>query len=253
MAGRLAADYVPGDRHSDLAVVWAHGLGSHRGGEKSEALRDACTTRGWAFARFDFRGHGRSPGTMPELRASRLIEDLEEIWSALRDRGHTRLCLVGSSMGGFATAWFTARHPEAVLGCVLLAPAFRFLERRWESLSPAEREEWRRSDRLRVKNQWLETELGYALVEEREAFRADELVKVWTTPALIFHGCNDEVVPADDSLDFLRRCSYPSIELRLFRDGDHRLTSHKNEIAAEAVRFFERLARAGYTSTEAGS
>jgi len=51
----LAGTYQPGAPRTDFVVVWVHGFGSHRGGEKSEAVRDECTRRGWPFAAFDFR------------------------------------------------------------------------------------------------------------------------------------------------------------------------------------------------------
>ncbi len=239
-AGALSGEYLSGTSEPDFCVVWVHGFGSHRGGEKAAAVRAACAERGWAFATFDFRGHGDSPGSMHELRASRLLEDLATVQGTLAAHGLTRLGLVGSSMGGFASAWFAVRNPGVVVGCVLLAPAFGFLKRRWNGLTDEQREEWRRTDRLRVKSEWFETELGYGLVEEREAFRAADLAARWNTPALLFHGLADDVVPADDSLEFLRHTAYPGVELRLLRDGDHRLTAYKDEIAAEAMRFFKK-------------
>ena len=72
--GHLAADFD--DRPGPFGVVWVHGFGSHRGGEKAAAVRAECGRRGWAFAAFDFRGHGQSGGAMHELRASGLLEDL---------------------------------------------------------------------------------------------------------------------------------------------------------------------------------
>jgi pimeloyl-ACP methyl ester carboxylesterase len=241
--GTLSGDYQPAAADPEFAVVWVHGFGSHRGGEKAAALRAECGRRGWALAAFDFRGHGTSSGAMHELRASRLLEDLAAVRGFLAAHGHTRLGLVGSSMGGFAAAWFAVRHPESVAGCVLLAPGFRFTTKRWELLSPAEREEWHRTGRLRVTNEWVDTEIGYGLVEERDQFRPADLAGQWNAPALLFHGLLDDVVPAADSLDFLRNAAYPAVELRLFRDGDHRLTAYKDEIAAEAGRFFARLRR----------
>jgi alpha-beta hydrolase superfamily lysophospholipase len=67
-----------------------------------------------------------------------------------------------------------------------------------------------------------------------------DLAAGWRTPALIFHGLADDVVPSEDSLVFLRQAAYTGIELRLLKDGDHRLTVHKDEIAAEAGRFFAK-------------
>ena len=236
----LMGDCLPGVAETDFALVWVHGFGSHRGGEKAEAVRRECARRGWTFAAFDFRGHGESTGAIHSLRASSLIEDLAAVRAFLAESGVTRLGLVGSSMGAFAAAWFALRYPESVVGCVLLAPAFGFLERRWERLTPAEREEWKKADRLRVTNDWVDVEIGYGLIEEREQFRLADLAAKWRTPTLIFHGLSDDVVPAEDSLVFLRQAAYTGIELRLLKDGDHRLTAHKDEIAAEAGRFFAK-------------
>jgi pimeloyl-ACP methyl ester carboxylesterase len=240
--GHLVGDYVPGrGERPDFAVLWVHGFGSHRGGEKAAAVREECLRRGWAFAAFDFRGHGASPGAMHDLRASGLLIELGAIRHFLGEKGHARLGLVGSSMGGFAAAWFAKKHPEAVVGCVLLAPAFGFLHRRWDRLTAAEREAWRRTGRLRVTNDWVDAEIGYGLIEERDRFRPEDLAAGWRTPTLIFHGVADDVVPDTDSLEFLRRVEYPHVELRLLKAGDHRLTAYKDEIAAEACRFFARL------------
>jgi pimeloyl-ACP methyl ester carboxylesterase len=240
--GELAGDYVPAaDGPADFAVVWVHGFGSHRGGEKAAAVRAECERLGRAFAAFDFRAHGASPGRVLDLTASGLLADLDVVAAFLAAKGHARLGLVGSSMGGFASAWYAAAHAEAVVGCVLLAPAFGFVPSRWDRLTEAERADWKRTGRLRVKNQWVDTEIGYALVEERDRFRPADLAARWRTPALILHGAADDVVPPAGSLDFFRATAHPAVELRLYKDGDHRLTAYKDEIAAEAGRFFTRL------------
>ena len=119
-------------------------------------------------------------------RSRQQLADLAAIRQFLMSRGHTRLGLVGSSMGGFAAAWFARQNPDAVVGCVLLAPAFGFLDRRWGRLTREEREAWRRTGRLRVTNEWVDAEIGYGLVEERAKFRPADLADEWRTPALIF-------------------------------------------------------------------
>src|SRR5690348_4416959 len=91
---KLMGDILPGDAAIDFAVVWVHGFGSHRGGEKAEAVREECARRGWTFAAFDFRGHGDSTGAIPSLRASSLIEDLSAIRAFLAERNVTRLGLI---------------------------------------------------------------------------------------------------------------------------------------------------------------
>src|SRR5215468_9382313 len=102
--------WAPG-RKTTPVVVFAHGFGSVRAGEKSVALEVECARRDWAFAACDFRGHGESDGTMTDLRGRRLLEDLDAITREAVKRSGGSLFLVGSSMGGWASAWFAAKHP----------------------------------------------------------------------------------------------------------------------------------------------
>ena len=237
----LRGDFATGDP-SAPAILFVHGFGGHRRGEKSVALAETCARRHWTFAAFDFRGHGESGGLMRDLRGSRLLEDLDAVRAFLASRGVPRIGAVGSSMGGWAAAWFALRHPETVTACVMLAPALHFVQRHWERLTPAERAEWQRTGVLRVKNEWVDTEIGYGIVEERNDFPPERLADEWSKPLLILHGWADDVVPAADSLAFLARTRYPDVELCLLKSGDHRLTSFKDVMAEEACRFFARTA-----------
>jgi pimeloyl-ACP methyl ester carboxylesterase len=235
----LRGDLHYSDSCGQHAIIFCHGFGSVRTGEKSIVLQEECARREWTFAAFDFRGHGESGGSMRDLRPSRLLEDLSAIRDFLAARGVKRLGLVGSSMGGFAAAWF-ALQAEEVKACVLIAPAFRFLERRWEMLSEFERTFWKSAGHVRYKTEDLDVEVGYCLMEERELFPSTELAKRWTKPALIFHGLADDTVPPSDSIEFQQQAPGTAIELRLFKDGDHRLNAIKEEMAAESCRFFTR-------------
>jgi pimeloyl-ACP methyl ester carboxylesterase len=120
---------------------------------------------------------------------------------------------------------------------VLIAPAFRFLDRRWNLLSEFERRYWKEAGWIRYKNDSIDVEVGYGLMEERMLYLSEALAERWTKPALIYHGTADDTVPYGDSVDFLQKASGGRIELRLFKNGDHRLTEYKDEIAAEACRF----------------
>jgi alpha-beta hydrolase superfamily lysophospholipase len=221
-------------------VLYVHGFGSHHAGNKSQALEADCARRGWPFAAFDFRGHGRSGGTMLQLRGRGLQDDLDCAWEHLRRRGARRLFLTGSSMGGWAGAWFATRRPQEVAALVAIAPAFDFLGRHWAALDEGEQRAWRETGRRRVQNQWLDVELGYGLAEERDAFRVEDLAARWATPLLIFHGLRDNAVPWRESVDFAAACAFPDVEVRLFKDGDHRLLALADEMAEEACRFFQR-------------
>src|SRR5262249_58547348 len=89
-----------------------------------------------------------------------------------------------------------------------------------------------------VKNQWLDVEVGYGLLEERDAFDPAQLAARWRSPALIFHGSEDDTVPVQGSREFVRAAACPDVELRVIEGGDHRLHGWKEEMAEGACRFF---------------
>jgi uncharacterized protein len=220
------------------AVLFIHGFGSVRQGEKALALQAACTRRGWNFAAFDFRGHGESSGSLLAMRPSGLLADLDAIRLYLQSRGVSQIFPVGSSMGGWAASWFTLTHPDIVPACVLLAPAFFWLTSRWSKLSEAERRAWKTTGRHAVKTDWIEAELSYGVIEEIDCYPCDQLLAGWRTPLTIFHGMQDTVIPYAQTIFFAEQTKYPGIEVRLLKDGDHRLTAHKELIAEGACEFF---------------
>ncbi|MDH3531480.1 MAG: alpha/beta fold hydrolase [Gammaproteobacteria bacterium] len=57
-------------------------------------------------------------------------------------------------------------------------------------------------------------------------------------PICIVHGWRDDIVPADNSIRFARRCN---AELHLL-DGDHRLTANIDEINYYLQHFIKRIA-----------
>ncbi len=230
------------------ALLYVHGFGSSHWGEKSQALEAVCARRGWPFAAFDFRGHGQSTGALTDLRCSDLLADLDEVHRFLRGRGVEHVFPVGSSMGGWAAAWWASRNASAVPACTLVAPAFRFPSTILDRLTPAQHAQGQRTGRFRVRNQWLDVELDYALVADARPFTVDRLADGWTRPALILHGMRDEVVPYEHTLDFVQRARGHAIELRLYKDGDHRLVPHKDDIAESACAFFARFLPRGATS-----
>src|SRR5262249_31686562 len=96
------------------------------------------------------------------------------------------------------------------------------------------------SGRLRVKNEWVDAEIGFGLAEERLLFPVERLTSELARPVLIFHGLRDEVVPAAGSLGFIEKAVYPDLELRLYKAGDHRLLAQKDEMAEAACDFFAK-------------
>ncbi len=177
---------------SPVAVLFVHGFGSEAAGNKSQAVEAVCAVRGWTFAAVNLRGHGSSDGTLADLGSGSLLTDLEAIRVCLAGQGIKRLFLVGSSMGGFASAWFALRQPEDVIAKVaLIAPALGFPAQSIMTRvgDEAGRARWRQTGRLPVRNEGRGTdeELSWTVIEECDQYSLDELVARWRLPALVFH------------------------------------------------------------------
>jgi pimeloyl-ACP methyl ester carboxylesterase len=226
-----------------VAVLFVHGFGSEAAGNKSQAVEAVCAVRGWTFAAVNLRGHGSSDGTLADLGSGSLLTDLEAIRVCLAGQGVKRLFLVGSSMGGFASAWFALRQPEVVIAVALIAPALGFLRGIMTRVGDeVGRAMWRQTGRLPVRNEGRGTdeELSWTVIEECDQYSLDELVARWRLPALVFHSLRDETVPAQVSIDFVSGVGVPAVELRLYADGDHRDPTDRDVLAAAVGDFFAR-------------
>src|SRR5262249_18993219 len=134
--------------------------------------------------------------------------------------------------------WFAAKHPGRVEACAFVAPAFRFLE--WKRLRASEREEWRRTGRLRVRNEFVDVEIDYALTAEANDYPFETLAAEFRAPAIIFHGMADDTVPYSLSVEFAVRSVASDVELVLLKSGDHRLNRERESVAFDACEFFAR-------------
>jgi pimeloyl-ACP methyl ester carboxylesterase len=220
-----------------LCLLYLHGFGSVQTGEKAEFFRRAALSAGFAFCSFDFQGHGESGGGMEGLTLSRNLADLEHVWQLLAGRGHERVCLLGSSMGGGTGLWFSALHPERVVAGLHIAPALEMERGLLAWAGPERARLWEERGVIDFENEFVSAPLGWGLIEDLRAHPAEELLSRYRTPALLLQGKLDSTVPWKSVADFAVRCPYQEIDLHLFADGDHRLTDRKERLWALMLEF----------------
>ncbi|MSR46506.1 MAG: alpha/beta fold hydrolase [Planctomycetes bacterium] len=244
----LACEWVL-PRDGQPLALYLHGLGSHRNGEKAGYLARELTARGFGFARFDFRGHGDSTGRLEELTLSRLLADVaavvEHLASGRAGRPPRSLLLIGSSLGGLAAAWRSVLAPELPLpiaGQVLIAPAFRMVERYLAKIGAAGCDRWEHEGAFRFRGPWFEFALSWAAVVDARGYPHEQLLRKTRVPTLLLHGDADDTTPLAESEAFAAGCSNAP-RLIVLAGGDHRLTSFREQLRDEIVRFVERDAQ----------
>lgn len=235
---RLACDaHPPGTERVDSPwILFLHGLGSNREGEKVLFLEEAMRAEGRGFARFDFRGHGSSEGRFEDLTLSGLLADVHAVLQALRQGAAgtplRRVLLVGSSLGGLTSAWYRALHPAEVDGQLLIAPAFRIVDRYLEGLGEFGCARWEREGIYHFVGPWFEFKLRHAVVVDWRSYPHDDLVRRTRAPTRILHGDRDPSVPLRFSQEFVAACPHPPT-LHTVPGGDHRLADHHERVLEE--------------------
>jgi|SRR5579863_82169 len=221
-----------------ILAIYLHGFASHRGGEKALYFRDSFTSRGAAYLTFDFRGHGSSSGTLVQMSLSRCLDDLSFMVDG-PGKGYPVVILVGASMGAQVAAWWAAQRPGRIQANLLIAPSFSFHENRIRDLGPEGVKELRRTGQSRLSNRWIDVMIGSALIEDAANFLVEDLIGLYRTPTLIFHGTTDESVSYEESVSFVHRSAARPLSLVLVAGGDHRLTNSKEFLFRTMSGFLE--------------
>lgn len=211
----VAVDLLAGN---PPAYVYMHGMSSTRLGEKSNVLLERARRRGRGFARFDFRGHGESSGSLTDLTLTDLIADTTTV---LRRVGPS--LLVGSSLGALVAAWAATRNPDLVSGLTMLAPALGFLPqiaRATQQGQPVQLQD----------SEGAELIFTQRAIQDSMSYDEETLPTLLAMPTLIVHGQLDESVPFHLSQRFCDALPHDRKDLWLIPEGGHRLTELIDEI-----------------------
>lgn len=219
-----------------LAFLYLHGFGSSQGGEKAAYFRRRAAADGHAFCSFDFRGHGASGGDLPGLTFSRNLEDAGTVLAWLRPRWDGPLVFFGSSVGGATALWLAAGRPDVFAAGLAIAPAIGMEAALRRRVGEEGLAAWRRSGRLPMRNELVETELAWGLMEDLAGYPPQELPARYRTPTLLFQGVEDASVDWRTVVDFTAACDAP-VELHLFAGGDHRLLAQRPHLWSLATAF----------------
>jgi dipeptidyl aminopeptidase/acylaminoacyl peptidase len=210
----LVGLYTPDGRGSSVAVL-CHGMLSSKESEKLGVLAERLHERGIAALRFDFSGRGESGGDPRRILYDQERRDLAAAVAFVRARGHGRVGLFGSSMGGAVVVLYAAQDPEvqAVATIAAVSRPALFLTK----TSAGEVARWRSQGYFVYDDHVISADhLG-------DAERADVLGAASRLSArlLVLHGEEDRVVPVEDGR-LLAEAGHG--ELVLFPGADHRFS-----------------------------
>jgi pimeloyl-ACP methyl ester carboxylesterase len=101
-------------------ILCLPGMGDLR--QEYDRLAPALVEAGFRVMVADLRGHGDSSSEWEQYDVAALANDIEPLLNA---EGIEKALLIGCSISGASTAYFTAQHPERVAGLVGISPIRR--------------------------------------------------------------------------------------------------------------------------------
>jgi pimeloyl-ACP methyl ester carboxylesterase len=252
---RLAYHYTDGKFPS---LLFCGGFCSTMTGRKAAVLEAHCLETGYAFCRFDYRGHGQSSGTFQDCTLSDWIEDTLAIFDHVLDKA-TTVILVGSSMGGWIAHHVALQRPGRLAGIVGVAAAPDFLDDLWNSFTEEQKSELETTGIVDLDTVFDEYpySISLSLLEDGRKWNLlktaggeeDHIVPI-SCPVRLLHGQCDEDISFQKSLNLAGALQSSNVVVTLIKDGDHRLSRDQDlkrllSTVDEVVRVAKSIASSG--------
>lgn len=200
-------------------VIFLPGYASDMGGTKALMLEDWARTRGQAFVRFDYRGHGHDCVNF----VRHTLADWRDDTVAVIDAVDEPVVLVGSSMGGWLMLLAARARPDRVAGLVGIAAAPDFTD--W-GFDDAQKALLATGETLSKASDYgpeptLTTAAFWRSGQDQLLLNADI---AFDGPVLLLQGQADPDVPWRTALTLAERLRSAQVQTWLIKDGDHRLS-----------------------------
>jgi pimeloyl-ACP methyl ester carboxylesterase len=206
-------------------VIFMTGFMSDMTGSKALALEDLCKSRGQAFLRFDYRGHGASSQAFKDGCIGDWADDALQALDRLTEGPQV---LVGSSMGGWIMLLTALARPERVAGLVGIAPAPDFTEALiWQELTEPQRQTLMADGFVEVPSDYGDQPyvITKRLIEDgRNRLLLNKGPLPIRVPVRLIQGMEDKDVPWRTALDIQQAVESQDVEITFVKNGGHRLS-----------------------------
>lgn len=180
----------------------------------SQSLGDA----GFTVVRFDFSGNGESAGKIEESDYTKMIGDVKEAVSLLRDRGIRKVGVAGHSMGAMLSA-LSAHEDKRISAVGFIAgssQAARVREIFPDDVLEKVEEEGKAEAFVYGRSIILKREF----LHDVEKYNIGLSIATLGRPLLVVHGTKDETIPVFHARQIYAWASEPK-SLELIHGADH--------------------------------
>ena len=180
----------------------------------SQSLCDA----GFTVVRFDFSGNGESTGKIEESDYTKMIGDVKEAVSLLRDRGMKKVGVAGHSMGAMLSA--LSAHEDKRIAAVGFIAGSSQAARVREIFPDSILEKAEREGVVEAFVYGRSIVLRREFLHDVEKYNIGHAIATLRRPLLVVHGTKDETIPVFHARQIYAWASEPKT-LELIDGADH--------------------------------
>jgi len=201
-------------------IILVHGFTTSKDSITYQRLEKVFNEKNIATLRIDLFGHGESEGDFEDITISKAVDDILNSIKYLKEKGFSKIGLIGSSFGGMSSIMAASRTNDLFL-LVLRSPVSDYFEVDTKRRTKEEMEEWKNKGYVIHVNSFGEKRrLNYSFFEDFKNNNAYEAAKKIKIPTLIVHGDNDNSVPVEQSkktASIIENC-----KLEIIEGADHK-------------------------------
>ncbi len=235
-----AGDDLVGALHtskdSKKAVIIAHGFTSNKDRPRHVQLAKALSGNGITAFRLDFGGSGESGDREITIRAE--IDDLLSAIKLLKDKGYSKIGVLGESLGGIVAL---KAYNSDVKAMVLWAPVTKAVDQ-YKRLTPEQKEQVEKWGYFTRDKNNKEFRIPKEYLGERRDLDTGSVLSRVKIPVMIVHGTADEDIPIGNSKEAIRLLPKGSkLEvINNWEHGDHKMDESMDVIIPKTFGWFEK-------------
>ncbi|KHN17234.1 Hypothetical protein glysoja_010693 [Glycine soja] len=221
-------------------VIVCHGFQSSKERIPMVNLAAALGKDGFSAFRFDFAGNGESEGSFQYGNYYREAEDLRAVVQHFCEQKYAIKAIVGHSKGGNVVLLYASKYKDIHI-VVNISGRFNLARGMEGRLGKKFIQRIKQDGYIDVKNK--RGKIMYRVTEESLMDRLSTITHLacllipQDCSVLTIHGSMDEIVPAEDALEFAKFIS--NHELCFIEGADHEYTYHQDELTSLVLEFIK--------------
>ena len=235
----------PSDKGSVYPLVmFVGGYRSDMNGTKATYFEEQCRSRGQAYVRLDYSGHGMSDGEFDDGTIGSWTEDALAVFDHVTVENKRDVVIVGSSMGGWIGLLMALKRSDQIKGMIGIAAAPDFTEDLYERFSEEQKSDLENKGFVEVPNDYSYEPYRFTktFYEESKSHLLLGKQRNIDFQLRLIQGMQDKDVPWKTAVRIQEVFGGSQSDVIFVDDGDHRLSRPEDlELIDNEIRIISAL------------